>query len=135
MAFALIFLSLTGCTIPEDTLSHTPAVSPSPTAVTALPTLTATQEPIATTAPATTPPVTPSSTPSPTPAAAVKAAYAGQLICTAGDSVNIRRTANQNGDAAGKLPGGATADVIAYKENWAHISYQGVTGYINPVTP
>ena len=131
MAFALIFLLLAGCAMPEHPLSHTPAVSSSPAPVTASPMPTATPKPIATTAPDVMPSAAPSPTPSPTPTAAPKAAYAGQLVCTAGDSMNIRRTANQNGDAAGKLPGGATADVIAYEGNWAHISYQGVTGYVS----
>ena len=111
--------------MPAQTLGeadeHAPAVvpvaSPSPTL---LPT------PIVTTAPEEV--AVPASTlPTPTPALL----YTGQLVCTADSSVNIRLSADKNSEILGKLPGGATADVVAYEDKWAHISYDGVTGFVN----
>ena len=31
----------------------------------------------------------------------------------------------------GKLPGGATADIFGYEDDWAHISYDNITGYVS----
>lgn len=125
IAFALILLLLSGCATPASAPAPTTALTEEAPAQTALPEATPTPEPapIATTAPDPTPPPAPTATPEPE--------YAGQLVCTADDSVNIRGTASKEGEIVGSLPGGATADVIAYEDDWARISYDGVTGYVS----
>ncbi len=125
IAFALLLLSLSGCSVPADVTSATPSPATAPAATPAAPTpkATAVPFPIATTSP--------DPTPSPTPAATPEPEYLGQLVCTADDSVNIRGTASKSGDIVGSLPGGATANVIAYEDDWAHISYDGVIGYVS----
>jgi D-alanyl-D-alanine carboxypeptidase len=45
--------------------------------------------------------------------------------------VNIRSTASKSGDVVGALPGGETADVLGYEDGWAHISYNGLSGYVS----
>ncbi len=45
--------------------------------------------------------------------------------------MNIRKTASKSGEIVGSLPGGAQADVISYQDDWAHITYGGVTGYVS----
>ena len=127
IAFALLLLLLSGCAVPASAPAPTapadaPAVTASPSH-TETPAATPLLPPVATTPP--------DSTPSPTPTAAPEPEYMGQLVCTADDAVNIRGTASKSGDVVGSLPGGATADVIAYEDDWAHISYNGVTGYVS----
>ncbi len=125
VAFALILLLLSGCTAPAN--------APAPTAAltAAAPTLTASPAPGATSLPSPVATTPPDPTPSPAPTATPEPEYAGQLVCTADDSVNIRGTASKSGEIIGPLPGGATADVIAYEGDWAHITYDGVTGYVS----
>lgn len=122
IAFALILLLLSGCAAPA---ADAPATLPptAPPALTAVPAPAATPSPspIATTAPDSAPPA---------PTASPQPKYLEKLVCTADDAVNIRSTASKSGDIVGSWPGGATADVIAYEGNWAHIAYNGITGYV-----
>jgi LAS superfamily LD-carboxypeptidase LdcB len=135
LAFALFIMLLAGCAAPAAAPSETPALSavPTPNAAASV-TPASTLEPIATTAPDVIPSAAPSPTPSPLPLPKPQPPAAkaiGQLVCTADKSVNIRGTVGKSGDVVGVLPGGATADVLAYESSWAHISYNGVTGYVS----
>ncbi len=81
-----------------------------------------------TTPPVTTPKPIPtaSQTPEPTPAVS----FVGQAVCTANEFVNIRESADTDSAVVGTMPAGATADVIAYEDDWAYLSYDGITGYV-----
>lgn len=127
LAFALIFISLSGCAAPVDAPASSPVVTPTAAPVATLsPMVTPEPSPVATTAPDLTP--EPASEPT---TAATELSFTGQLVCTAGDSVNIRSQADKNSEVVGTLPGGAVADAIAYEDDWAHISYNGITGYVS----
>ena len=124
LALALIFL-LSGCSAPASEQAAAPTVTSIPAVIsTPAPTATPLPSPVPTTQ------ADPTPTSIPTPGPAPEPVYAGQLVCTADDSASIRSTASKNGDLVGTLPAGATADVIAYEGSWAHISYDGVTGYV-----
>lgn len=125
-AFALIFILLSGCSASMDTPPATLSVIATPASSSILaPTMAPAPSPVATTEADPLPTPDPSPTPTPEPV------YAGQLECTADDSVNIRSEAGTGSDIIGALPGGATADVISYEDGWAHIVYNGVTGYVS----
>lgn len=57
--------------------------------------------------------------------------YAGQVVCTADEYVNIRSAADLGAAVIGVLPSGETADVISYEDTWAYISYDGIIGYVS----
>ncbi|MFZ5975749.1 MAG: D-alanyl-D-alanine carboxypeptidase family protein, partial [Bacillota bacterium] len=78
---------------------------------------------------AATPAPTVRTTPEPTPAP--KLTFIDKVVCTANDSVNIRGGAGMDAPVIGTLPAGKTADVIKYYDEWAHISYNGIVGYVS----
>lgn len=82
---------------------------------------------VPTTSPETLPEITPEPTPEPTPAVS----YIGQAVCTANEHVNIRESAGKGSAVLGTLAAGKTADVIAYEDGWAKVSYDGITGYVS----
>jgi D-alanyl-D-alanine carboxypeptidase len=73
----------------------------------------------------------PVATTTPTPTLTPAPEYFGQVICTANEFVNIRSGAGTQTDIIGTLPAGESADVIAYEDDWVHISYNNITGYVS----
>ena len=57
--------------------------------------------------------------------------FVGAVVCIADEYVNIREGAGTDTAVTGTLPVGARADVISYEQQWVHISYGGVTGYVS----
>ncbi len=64
-------------------------------------------------------------TPTPTPS------YAGQAVCIAKESANIRASAGTDAEVLGKLPAGDTVDVVEYTSGWAKIVYGSLEGYVS----
>ncbi len=100
-------------TLPSQTSSAAPSVSGPAAAV------------IPTTAPA------PTVSAAPEASAEPSAAFIGKVVCIADEYVNIREKADAGSHAAGALPAGETAGVTEYTGEWAHISYNGITGYVS----
>ena len=53
----------------------------------------------------------------------------GKFLST-GDAINIRKTADANGELVGILPQGATGDVLSVSGDWTEIQSGEVTGYV-----
>ncbi len=92
-----------------------------------------TPAPVVTPSPTPVPTTPPEATPEPvqTPQPTQTAAYIGQAVCTAEESVNIRENPGKNGAVLGALPAGETADVLAYEDGWARVHYNGIDGYVS----
>jgi len=61
--------------------------------------------------------------------------YAGEYICTAGDSLNIRSGHGTGYPVVGSIPSGAVVTVTKASgtdsDAWAHIIYNGTSGYVS----
>ncbi len=119
-ALCLIVVFLCACSQENYGAASTPTPVPPTPSATATPTAAL---PVPTTVPVVTP--VPTITPTPSPE------YIGQIVCTADEFVNIRSGAGTQTDIIGTLPGGETADVIAFEDDWVHVSYNGITGYVS----
>lgn len=125
IAFSLIFMLLGACGTGGEN------VSPASTQGDPAAALTPTAAPIAAATPEPTPEPTPTLSLSPTPEPVPTVSFAGQAVCTANEYVNIRENADTDSAVIGTLPAGETADVIAYEDGWANVSYDGVTGFVS----
>jgi len=117
-AMAVAVLTLAGCGTqgaPQGSVVSTAT----PTATVA-PSATSAATPIPTTAPKIATP-----TPLPTPA------YAGQAVCIANESANIRAAAGTDSDIVGTLPADETVYVVEYMDGWAQIVYGDIEGYVS----
>lgn len=77
---------------------------------------------------------TPSSEVTPTATQTVKPTvynFAGQAVCSAKVSANIYEKDSADSAVLGTLPSDEKADVIEYKDKWAHVLYDGKEGYVN----
>ena len=63
------------------------------------------------------------------------AEYAGEYICTVNDSLNIRGGHGTGYPVVGSIPGGAVVTVTMASgtgsSDWAHITYNGISGYVS----
>jgi D-alanyl-D-alanine carboxypeptidase len=123
VAISLLFMLLGACGTDSE------SVSPTPTQVAPIATALPTATPVATMPPE--PPPEPTPMPSPTLEPTQTASFVGQAVCTANEYVNIRKSADTDSAVVGTLPAGETADVIAYEDDWANVSYGGVTGFVS----
>lgn len=55
--------------------------------------------------------------------------YAGKYECTANTSLIIRSDHSSSSSKLGSIPNGATFEVSAGDGSWAHVSYNGISGY------
>ena len=127
-ALALCAMTLCACGSRNEPLAESAAATVTPS-VTATPV--ATPTPVPTTTPELTISTTPAATPTPIPTVTPAAAYAGKVVCTAQNFVNIRAEASTNAEVLGQFPGGKTADLVTYDGDWAKINYGGMTGYVS----
>ena len=68
----------------------------------------------------------PSGAPTPTPSTGSQAV----VVATSGGTVNMRAGSNVNTRILTRVPLGATVDILSPGENWAHIKYGNLTGYM-----
>lgn len=122
IVFSLLFILLGACSTRNENATQTPTRTVS--AVIASPTASS----VATTPPKSAP--IPTHTPSPMPEPTPTMSFVGQAVCTANEFVNIRESADTDSAVVGTMPVGATADVIVYEDDWAYLSYDGITGYV-----
>ena len=70
-----------------------------------------------------------------TPECDCSADYAGEYRCTASDSLNIRSGHGTGYSVIGSIPGNATVTVTRASgtgsSDWAHIVYDGISGYVS----
>ena len=71
-------------------------------------------------------PDTPDTSPDKTPTAGSRAV----VVADSGGTVNMRAGANVNTRILMRVPLGATVDILAPGESWAHIKYGNMTGYM-----
>ncbi len=58
--------------------------------------------------------------------------YAGQYICSTSETaLNIRSGHGSNYSKVGSIPKGATVTVTKANGTWAHVTYNGVSGYVS----
>ena len=55
--------------------------------------------------------------------------YAGNYLCTSRTTLKIRTGHGTSYGVAGSIPGGATVYVLKANGSWAHVTYNGVSGY------
>ena len=55
--------------------------------------------------------------------------YAGNYTCTSKSTLNIRSGHSTSSSVVGSIPGGATVYVSKSDGTWAHVEYNGVSGY------
>lgn len=117
--FAVLFILLCSCTAQKEVATPpetAPASTPSATPINSLqPTTT----PIAT--------AKPELTPTPEPAIS----FVDKMVCTANEFVNIREDASVDSEIIGTLLADETAYVIEYFDEWAHISFCDISGFVS----
>ena len=59
------------------------------------------------------------------------ASYAGDYTCTSNSTLNIRSGHGTSCSVIGQIPSGATVYVSKADGTWAHVSYNGVNGYVS----
>lgn len=131
LAFALCMAFLSACSAYGNVSASAalPSASPMATPETAQPSASSAATVMPTPKP--TPIPTTNIEPTPTPLPTPKMDVIGQVVCTAGEHVNIRAQAGTGFDIIGTFPAGQTADVLAYTVGWAHISYDGIIGFVS----
>ena len=67
----------------------------------------------------------------PEPSSEPSVVFVDQVVCTADEYANIREKADTDTPVIAALPAGETVGVTEYTDEWAHISYQDITGYIS----
>ena len=75
---------------------------------------------------------TPTPAPTPTSGCSCTTAYAGTyVVTTSSANLNIRSTHSESGSVIGSIPKGTQVSVSMADGNWAHVTYNGVSGYVS----
>ena len=67
----------------------------------------------------------------PVPVCNCSEAYAGEYICDVEDYLNIRAGHGTEYEILGRIPAGATVTVTKANSTWAHVTYEGISGYVS----
>ena len=124
IVLSILLIVISACEAKDETASETD-VSTTATSET-------TETAIPTTIPDPTQTATQAAAPTTEPEATVETLiFVGEAVCTANEHVNIRAEATTDSEIIGTFPADETAGVIEYLDNWAYISYGGLTGYVS----